>query len=397
MRRLRPCLAALAATLVLAAPASAAVTPVDLGPGNQPSVVVDPAGTAHILWLMGSFSAPQYCRLPRGATACDVRSALTGADHTEQVKLLRRDSDGVLIALARESNRVAIEYSFDGGASFTPSAFNEALVGSAETFTLAPGGQSVFAWSAGRPGQTGIALYNESFGAPDLRTAIIEDGSTSGATRTLAATLPDSRILAGAIDSSGFTWRLFAGGDPFDVTRWGKRGKLRGYYVDADLSSGPRGTFAVVNRSQSIRTRYNQVAPFYLRSFDAKRVRWGREIAMFADRGGDPESVKVRQDAAARLHVLTNTYDGGYCLMYARTGPKQRSRFSRTNVLVHTAQRSFDPDFGVAPDGGGTAVWYEMDTDRSLAHVWAAPLQAAKGTYRRADVRRWNECGRRRS
>jgi hypothetical protein len=203
----------------------------------------------------------------------------------------------------------------------------------------------------------------------------------------------DGRILAGATSSSGLTWRLFNGGDPLDVSRWGKRGRLRGYYFDADLASGPRGTFAVILRNQPIRTRYNQVPPFFLRSFDAKRGRWGREIPMFADRGGDPESVRVQQDASGRLHVLTNTYDNGHCLMYARTGPRETSGFSRTTVLVHTAQRAFDPEFSVAPDGGGAAVWYEQDVDPAQAHVWAAPLQAAKGKYRRADVSRWKECG----
>ena len=49
MRRVRLLLLALAATVAGAAPASAAVTPIDLGPGIKPSVVVDPAGTAHVL------------------------------------------------------------------------------------------------------------------------------------------------------------------------------------------------------------------------------------------------------------------------------------------------------------------------------------------------------------
>src|SRR5215218_2497852 len=75
----RTLLLAFAATLILTAPAPAVVTPIDLGPGNRPSVVVDPAGTAHILWVIENFSAPQYCRLPRGATACDLRSAITNA------------------------------------------------------------------------------------------------------------------------------------------------------------------------------------------------------------------------------------------------------------------------------------------------------------------------------
>ena len=77
MRRLRSLFLALATSFVAAAPAHAAVTPVDLGVGTKPSVVVDPAGTSHILFLPDTFGAPQYCRLPRGATACDIRTALT--------------------------------------------------------------------------------------------------------------------------------------------------------------------------------------------------------------------------------------------------------------------------------------------------------------------------------
>jgi hypothetical protein len=381
-----------AALVALAAPASAAVTPIDLGTGLKPSVAVDPAGTAHILYLPGTFGAPQYCRLPRRATACDVRSTIAGADHAEQVEILRRESDGVLIAVAREASEVSLAFSSDGGATFTPAVRNPTPVGYAETFTLAPGGQSVLAWAAGRPGQTGLALYNEAFAGADPRIAAIDDRSTSGARKALVATLPDGRILAGAADSPGVTWRLFGGGDPLDVGRWGKRGRLRGNAFDADLSSGPRGTFLVVDRSQPFRSAGHQYPPFYLRSFDAKRGRWSRETGMFADRGGDPESVRATQDASGRLHVLTNTDDGGHCLMYARTGPKKTSRLSRTNVLVRTARRSFDPRLAAAPDGGGAAVWYEMDNDVAQAHVWAAPLQAAKGTYRRADIRRWKAC-----
>src|SRR4051794_26113839 len=167
MRRLRPLFLALAATLAVAGPASAAVTPVDLGLGYKPKLVVDPAGTAHIVFLPGLFGAAQYCRLPPAATACDVRTAIANTDGSEQVEILRRDSDGALIALARTSSALSIAFSFDGGASFTPAVRNAAAVGSAKTFTLAPGGQSVFAWAAGRPGQTGVALFNAAFAAPD--------------------------------------------------------------------------------------------------------------------------------------------------------------------------------------------------------------------------------------
>jgi len=48
--------------------------------GTFPSVLVDEAGTAHIAWNEGRGDAADvavYCRLPRGATACETRSELT--------------------------------------------------------------------------------------------------------------------------------------------------------------------------------------------------------------------------------------------------------------------------------------------------------------------------------
>ena len=65
----------LALTLaVLAAAPAAAQAPIDLGAGQDPSVVVDTAGTAHIVFHVDGGDV--YCRLPRGAAACDVRTLL---------------------------------------------------------------------------------------------------------------------------------------------------------------------------------------------------------------------------------------------------------------------------------------------------------------------------------
>src|ERR1044072_7736554 len=57
-----------ALTLAFAAPAQAA--PVDRGVGSDPSAVIDPAGTAHIVY--DAAGGETYCRLPRNAKAGDV-------------------------------------------------------------------------------------------------------------------------------------------------------------------------------------------------------------------------------------------------------------------------------------------------------------------------------------
>jgi hypothetical protein len=71
-------------SLLVASPAQAAVT---IGPAtvySAPGVAVDPAGTAYIAWR-GPESGPgslQFCRLPRGASQCDIRKALPAPGDT---------------------------------------------------------------------------------------------------------------------------------------------------------------------------------------------------------------------------------------------------------------------------------------------------------------------------
>jgi hypothetical protein len=54
-------------------------TPIPLGSGEKPQVLVDAAGTAHIIWNESrgdDADAIHYCRLKRGATSCDVSQLL---------------------------------------------------------------------------------------------------------------------------------------------------------------------------------------------------------------------------------------------------------------------------------------------------------------------------------
>src|SRR3954452_16315667 len=60
-------------------------TPINVGTGEKPSVLVDAAGTAHIVWNEprgDDADAVGYCRLKRGASVCEVRKDLvpTGPD-----------------------------------------------------------------------------------------------------------------------------------------------------------------------------------------------------------------------------------------------------------------------------------------------------------------------------
>ena len=97
MIRSLPLALALAA---VAAPSAAAQAPIDLGPGEDPTIVVDAGGTAHV-----AFHEPGgdvYCRIPRGAAACDVRTQLPLAGGDGRPWIIDRP-DGTLVIVRSTS------------------------------------------------------------------------------------------------------------------------------------------------------------------------------------------------------------------------------------------------------------------------------------------------------
>jgi hypothetical protein len=99
----------------------------DLGPGDAPSMVVDEAGTAHLVWNVSApgrtGDAVVYCRLPRGARACAVKRRLVVDALTDPVIL--RDRTGVL--------RIVVSYNgtaqIGGGTLVVSSADDAATFG----------------------------------------------------------------------------------------------------------------------------------------------------------------------------------------------------------------------------------------------------------------------------
>jgi hypothetical protein len=113
-----------------------------LGAGTRPDLIVDTAGTAHIVWTIAPSGEPtrtMYCRVPRAARSCEVLHALVppGADQYS-VDLagpaITAVNDQVVVMSARypqtvtrpdgttASNVVWMWTSDDGGQSFTTPA-----------------------------------------------------------------------------------------------------------------------------------------------------------------------------------------------------------------------------------------------------------------------------------
>jgi hypothetical protein len=382
MRRLRLLGPVLLALLALAAPAQAA-TPIALGPGSAPRLVVDPAGTAHMLFRS---NAPDdgivYCRLPRGARACDIRTALPIGGHAETFRLFRR-ADGVLIAVQTDKDDAAplnqsggqlwVSTSSDNGATFSAPVVLASNIDGSYATALAPDGQSVLLLQTF--GDSAL-LRRAPFAGPDSRVLVVED--TAGV--DYAGKIVDlgggrMMVMHSSYEATG--WRIFNGGDPLDINAWPTRGVLPGVRA-TQLVVGPRGTFLFDPQGHNGQLLDN-LPPATIRSFDTKKLRWRAARGVLADEDVF-SGIDLSQDAGGRLHVVaTNADYGGIgCVMYARTATK-RSWFGPTTVLFFTRYKGRMPSGAAAvaaPDGRGWATWGDAG-----GQAWATPLRQKKGRY----------------
>lgn len=130
-----------ALALCAAAPATAAAGPFTLSTGAEtPDVAVDGSGTGHVVFnvpatTIGGNDVTQYCRLPRGATSCDVLTNLTppAISSNDEKAVPRVFAAGagatatVVVLTTRGGNDTVYRYvSSDGGTSFAgPTAIGD--------------------------------------------------------------------------------------------------------------------------------------------------------------------------------------------------------------------------------------------------------------------------------
>jgi hypothetical protein len=377
----RTLLLALTLSLVLAAPA-AAQAPVDLGPGQSPAVVVDGTGTAHIVFV--TQAGDVYCRLPRGAAACDVRTPLPlpGADGGLAIKD-RPDGTLVLVRSTSEADdalgtrgRTYVRSSPDRGVTWTAPAvvaYGSRRFASVE---LSSDAQSLLTLGL----DTRAANFAQApFSGGQTRVLNLNDDPNAVTNWADMAVLADGRILVASGDNSVGRWRLYGGGDVYDPNAWAKRGTVR-RLSDGELVTGPRGTFLFEHEPLANQRLRPFQAPFSFRSFDARRARFRPARTAGADRsvfGGS----NALQDARGRLHVVADTASASAwnCVLYARTGTRSKSWFGKTTVLFRSRDSARKPNgvrVGAAPDGRGVAVWQDE------TNVWVTPLRQARGKYR---------------
>jgi hypothetical protein len=332
------------AGLVLVAPAGAA-TPLTIGTGHKPGVAVDAAGTAYIAWFgpESTTTSLNFCRLPRGANACDVTTTIAAPGTTLSRPFVTVDGALVRVVSYRYGltgarfDQIWEFTSADGGATFDAghpigiAPFDEAVRGPGDTLTVATNAES-----------TGLAVQNVPL-----------DGTDAGATEAILSAdhpyngtvgLAGPAMVAVFADASGNAQVRTSGGVLNDASTWTPPVDL-GYADYPRLAGGPSGLFLLSGTPANALT---------VRKFDGTTFNAGAKIADIAD----DAQAHLTEDPAGRLHAVFahNTAAGlelGYATSDNGTSWKSGPLLTQTDATQSIgALRA-----ATAPDHIGVAAW----------------------------------------
>ena len=328
------------ASLMLASSASAA--PFTVGAGFKPSVAVDAAGTAYLAWYgpESGTTSLQFCRVPRGATACDLARTIPAPGTSLSRPHVSVSGAVVRIVQYRYSvlpPQVFVFTSVDGGNTFDAgrsagqAPFDEAVFGPGDTITGATN-----AWQNGGVVQQ-LPLSAGSAGASWAQLFATDHLYNGTVGLTPASTLL-AIFTAGVANAS---YKLHTGaGDPNDAATWGPEVAM-GYADYPRLASGAPGLFVLAgdaNGNMFVR-RWNGAgfdAPVTIGPGDAS------ESDLYVDAGGRLHAVYPRLDVQG-YHLQHSVSDDGVT-------------WQSGSVLVQAGEESA-LRVAAAADHVGVAVW----------------------------------------
>ncbi|MEA2170980.1 MAG: hypothetical protein QOF76_4280 [Solirubrobacteraceae bacterium] len=377
--------AAIVAVSLVPGTAHGAVATTIAPAGTLPGLAVDPAGTAYIAYngpeALGV--APlQFCRLPRGATACDtgVTADLLAPGTSLSRPFVIVTGDRVVIVQYRYGQGVPgfsqlyrftstdRGVSFDRGAAVGKIAFTEAVPGPGDTLSGVTDSDAC-----------GLCFQNVALsGTPPV--------DTTGVTQVPFAVLSTDRPYGGAVglldaatplavfaDNAGAQqFRRYGGtGDVNVATNWTAPVDIVGSLTYPKLAGGPTGLFMLgINAQSLVRVRKWGGTTF------------GQPVTLGSSRF-TPEH--LFQDAAGRLHAVFSQFSkGGVRLVHA--GSADGVTWSRGFPVRQAAADPFDSvRVATAADHIGFAVWRSNEGIRAV-RVGPAAAGAPGVTTRKPTV-----------
>jgi hypothetical protein len=386
--------AAVLCVLVAAVPAQAAFkrAPIQLGPsdGGSPSVVMDPAGTAHVVWGIAE-ELIGYCAIPRGARQC-TRTAQLALDAREgRPQIMRRSQDGALVVVAGrddiDDDPAQSTWAFtsaDGAAWAGPTPIGLGIGEALDAAVLTADGQAVDLLQA----ETGSNLFQRAPLAGPPAAAVLNLASAPDGTTTDydypgdMVRMRDGRTLAFlGSPADGFSYRILTGADPFADASWQPwpGGIVTREWDEPRAATGPRGAYVMYG--VHILDQIRGAAPQVVRKL--RGTRWGRPRGLFYEVDANTDRAALAEDGKGRLHAaIVGFADSGRreCIVYARTS--KRRWFTHAVSLHQTIKDAEEPGrirLAVDDKGRGVVAW-ATDGTPSVARVQR--LKAGKGVTR---------------
>lgn len=347
----RLALLSILATVALAAPARAATV---VGTGRSPNVSVDPAGTAYVVWNgLENVRTLHFCRVPRGAAACDAATTIATPGTTESRPFVTVSGARVVVVEHRYGGDVPgffatyASTSQDGGMTFGAARvigripFDDTVLGPGDTISGVPNAKT-----------EGTVFQNSPL---DGAAPVDPDGKSTVGSANLSADHPYTGAV-GLLDA-GTPLAVFAGLDSaYQFRRYTGSGSLNdvgnwttavdfGKYQNAKLLGGPSGLFLIAVTPQGI----------------VVARKWaGASFGPPATIGpGDWPTIHGVQDAAGRLHVVFRRSDSdGLHLIHAVSdnGANWRQGNAASQTVAADGDLAY-PRIAVAPDHIGRVVW----------------------------------------
>jgi hypothetical protein len=337
-------LAAFLAACLVAPPSAGAFA---VGPGAQPGVAVDAAGTAYIAWHgAGNPATLEFCRLPRGANACESRHSIAAPGNTISRAFVVVSGARVVVVQHRYGGdvpsfrRLYAFTSTDRGDTFGAGQivgsvdFNEAVAGPGDTLSGVPNAD-----------QIGGAFQNVpldgSAGSPDIYAQLWGgDHPYNGTVGLVDAATP----LVAFQDGSGNTqFRRYAGsGSVNDAGNWTPPIDI-GVIGTPKLAGGPTGLFLLGTTGAFPYSAF--VRKWNGTTFDAP-VTVAKDIEA---------PVHLFEDAGGRLHAVFSRGRGPISLVHAVSD--DGSVWRSETVVTQSDGGVGDSRIATAPDHIGVIVW----------------------------------------
>ena len=338
-----------AALLLLAAmPSSAgAASPVTIGNGSKPGVAVDAAGTAYIAWYgpESNISTLRFCRLPRGASACDAafnidapatslsRPFVTVSGSTVRIVHYRYGLSGSPFSQVYEFVSTDRGQSFGAGSPVGYPPFDEGVQGPGDTVSVATNAFS-----------EGLVFQNMPLGggsAGDQRAVLSSDHPYNGTVGLVDAGTP---LVAFSNGASFTQFRRYTGsGSVNDAASWTPATDI-GYADYPRLAGGPSGLFMIAG---------TEAGAIVARKYDGTTFTPGRTIVAT---GGNDAQQHITQDAAGRLHAVFPRGDAeGLHVGYATSD--NGTVWQRSDLLLQKDGGIDELRAAVAPDHIGVVAW----------------------------------------